>query len=106
MGRNATRANHARPRAAASQQSEAGNLYGADYGWANQAAPGRELILSPGPHHVELHFGVIELASPEKIHMQYRLDDVDQDWLDADANAGAIYPSFPAGTHKFHIRSG
>jgi signal transduction histidine kinase len=67
--------------------------------------PGRELILPPGPHHVELHFGVIELASPEKIHMQYRLDDVDQDWLDADANAGAIYPSFPAGTHKFHIRA-
>lgn len=67
--------------------------------------PGRELILPPGPHHVELHFGVIELASPEKIHMQYRLDDVDQDWLDADANTGAIYPSFPPGTHKFHIRA-
>jgi len=67
--------------------------------------PGHELILPPGPHHVELHFGVIELASPEKIHMQYRLDDVDQDWLDADANAGAIYPSFPPGTHKFHIRA-
>ncbi len=67
--------------------------------------PGRELILPPGPHHVELHFGVIELASPEKIHMQYRLDDVDQEWLDADANTGAIYPSFPAGTHKFHIRA-
>jgi signal transduction histidine kinase/ligand-binding sensor domain-containing protein len=66
---------------------------------------GRELILPPGPHHVELHFGVIELASPEKIHMQYRLDDVDQDWLDADANTGAIYPSFPPGTHKFHIRA-
>jgi signal transduction histidine kinase len=67
--------------------------------------PGRELILPPGPHHVELHFAVIELASPEKIHMQYRLDDVDQDWLDADANTGAIYPSFPPGTHKFHIRA-
>jgi signal transduction histidine kinase/ligand-binding sensor domain-containing protein len=68
-------------------------------------SPGRELILLPGPHHVELHFGVIELASPEKIHMQYRLDDVDQDWIDADENTGAIYPSFPAGTHKFHIRA-
>jgi signal transduction histidine kinase len=68
-------------------------------------SPGRELILPPGPHHVELHFGVIELASPEKIHMQYRLDDVDQDWLDAAANTGAIYPSFPAGIHKFHVRA-
>jgi signal transduction histidine kinase len=67
--------------------------------------PGHELILPPGPHHVELHFGVIELASPEKIHMQYRLDDVDQDWLDADANTGATYASLPAGTHKFHVRA-
>jgi ligand-binding sensor domain-containing protein len=31
--------------------------------------PGHELVLPPGPHHVELHFGVIELASPEKIRI-------------------------------------
>jgi signal transduction histidine kinase/ligand-binding sensor domain-containing protein len=67
--------------------------------------PGRELVLPPGPHHVELHFGVIELASPEKIHMQYRLDGVDQEWLDADATNSAIYTSFPNGTHQFHVRA-
>jgi signal transduction histidine kinase len=67
--------------------------------------PGRELLLPPGPHHVELHFGVIDLASPEKIHMQYRLDGVDQEWLDADATNGAIYTNFPIGTHQFHVRA-
>jgi signal transduction histidine kinase/ligand-binding sensor domain-containing protein len=67
--------------------------------------PGHELVLPPGPHHVELHFGVIELASPEKTHMQYRLDDVDQEWLDADATGGAIYTSFPVGKHQFHVRA-
>jgi hypothetical protein len=34
--------------------------------------PGHELVLPPGPQHVELHFGVIEQASPEKIRMEYR----------------------------------
>jgi len=58
----------------------------------------------PGPHHVELHFGAIELASPEKIHMQYRLDD-DQEWLDAGATSSAIYSSFSVGKHKFHVRA-
>jgi signal transduction histidine kinase len=67
--------------------------------------PGYELVLPPGPHHVELHFGVIELASPEKIRIQYRLDDVDQEWLDADVTGGAIYTSFPVGTHQFHVRA-
>ncbi len=67
--------------------------------------PGRELVLSPGPHHVDLHFGVIELASPEKIRMQYRLDGVDQDWLDANTPSNAIYSSVPLGTHELHIRA-
>ncbi len=67
--------------------------------------PGRELVISPGPHHIDVHFGVIELASPEKIHMQYRLDDVDQDWLDANVTSSAVYSSVPIGTHKFHLRA-
>ncbi len=66
--------------------------------------PGHELVLPPGPHHVELHFGAIELASPEKIHMQYRLDD-DQEWLDAGRTSSAIYSSFSVGRHKFHVRA-
>ena len=66
--------------------------------------PGHELVLPPGPHHVELHFGAIELASPEKIHMQYRLDD-DQEWLDAGTTSSAIYSSFSVGRHKFHVRA-
>jgi signal transduction histidine kinase/ligand-binding sensor domain-containing protein len=67
--------------------------------------PGHELVLPPGPQHVELHFGVIELASPEKIHMQYRLDGIDPEWLDTGATGSAIYSTFPAGSHKFHVRA-
>ncbi len=31
---------------------------------------GRELVLAPGIHHVELHFDSLELTSPEKIRFQ------------------------------------
>ena len=66
---------------------------------------GRELVLPPGTHHVELQFDSIELASPEKIHFQYRLDGVDTEWLDAGSSFSAIYTNFARGTHQFHLRA-
>jgi hypothetical protein len=68
-------------------------------------APGRELILAAGTNHVELHFDTIELASPEAIRLQYRLDGVDREWLDADSSATAVYSGIPPGTHQFHVRA-
>jgi ligand-binding sensor domain-containing protein/signal transduction histidine kinase len=66
---------------------------------------GRELVLPPGTHHVELHFDSIELSSPEKIRFQYRMDDVDPVWLEADNSLTAIYTNIPIGTHAFKIRA-
>jgi signal transduction histidine kinase len=65
----------------------------------------RELVVPPGSHHIELHFDAIELTSPERVRFQYRLDDVDREWLDADAAVTAIYTELPAGTHEFHVRA-
>jgi signal transduction histidine kinase len=67
--------------------------------------PGRELALPAGTNHVELHFDTIELASPEAIRAQYRLDGVDREWLDADASVTATYSGIPVGTHGFHVRA-
>ena len=66
---------------------------------------GRELVVAPGARHIELHFGAIELASPERVRFQYRLDGVDRDWLDADAGQKAIYTLLPIGSHAFHVRA-
>ena len=67
--------------------------------------PGHELVLPTGTHHVELNFDAIEISSPEKIRLQYRLDDVDSEWLDAAAPGHAIYSNIPHGTHAFHVRA-
>ncbi|MGA2601834.1 MAG: two-component regulator propeller domain-containing protein, partial [Bryobacteraceae bacterium] len=71
----------------------------------NAQPPGRELVLPAGTNHVELHFDTIELASPEAIRAQYRLDGVDPEWLDADASVTATYSGIPVGTHRFHVRA-
>lgn len=70
----------------------------------NTERAGREVVLPPGTNHVEIHFSAVEISAPEKIRLQYRLDGVDSEWLDA-ANATAIYSYVPVGTHALHIRA-
>src|SRR5579863_8268589 len=70
----------------------------------NTQFPGHALVLPSGTHHVELHFDAIEISSPEKSRLQYRLDDVDSEWLDAPHPARATYSNIPPGAHAFHIR--
>lgn len=63
------------------------------------------IIVPPGKHHVELKFDAIEIESPEKIRLQYRMDGVDSDWLNADSTRTAVYTSMPLGSHVFHVRA-
>jgi signal transduction histidine kinase len=71
----------------------------------NTQFPGHALVLPAGTHHVELQFDTIEISSPEKIRLQYRLDGVDSEWLDAAYPARATYSNIPPGAHAFHIRA-
>jgi len=66
---------------------------------------GRELILPPGLHHTELQLGSIELSSPERVHMQYRLDGIDSEWLNAKPDGAVVYTTIPHGSYLFHVRA-
>jgi signal transduction histidine kinase/ligand-binding sensor domain-containing protein len=71
----------------------------------HQEFPGEELNLPPGTHHVEIPLKAIDLASPEKVRLQYRLQGVDPAWVDADASRTAVYTNIPPGTHVLHVRA-
>jgi signal transduction histidine kinase/ligand-binding sensor domain-containing protein len=66
---------------------------------------GRQLLLVPGTHHIELHIEAVNVAAPQKIRLQYRMDGIDANWLDADTSRTAIYSTIPPGTHDFHVRA-
>jgi len=66
---------------------------------------GHELVLPPGTHDVELRFDSISLAWPEKIRFQYRMDDVDPDWMEADNSLTAVYSNIPIGKYAFNVRA-
>ena len=67
--------------------------------------PRRDVVLRPGSSHIELRFTAVELAAPENIRLQYRLDGVDPGWLDAGSDRTAIYTDIPVGVHSFRIRA-
>lgn len=64
-----------------------------------------EIVLPAGRHHIEFHLAAVNLSSPEKIRMQYRLSDIDSHWLDADLSRIAVYTNIPVGTHTLTIRA-
>jgi signal transduction histidine kinase/ligand-binding sensor domain-containing protein len=66
---------------------------------------GRELILPPGLHHTELQLGSIELSSPERVYMQYRLEGIDSEWLDVKPDGTAAYTTIPHGSYLFRVRA-
>ena len=67
--------------------------------------PGDGLVLPPGTSHVELYFDPVELFAPHRIRLQYKLDGVDEDWLDAPPSHVATYSGMRPGPHIFHVRS-
>ena len=66
---------------------------------------GEEVVLPSGNHRVEFHMAAVDLASPEKIRLQYRMDGVDGDWNDGDASRTAVYTNIPAGVHTLLVRA-
>jgi signal transduction histidine kinase/ligand-binding sensor domain-containing protein len=71
----------------------------------NAQTPSYELTLPAGTHHLELNFNAIDVTSPEKIRLQYRMDGIDSEWLDASPPGHAIYSTLPPGRHAFHMRA-
>jgi signal transduction histidine kinase len=67
--------------------------------------PEQHIVLPPGTGRVEIDFAAVEVSAPEKIRMQYRLDGVDSEWLDAGPVPRATYSTLPPGPHALRIRA-
>jgi signal transduction histidine kinase len=54
---------------------------------------------------VELQLAAVDLANPQRIRLQYRVEGVDSGWLDANSSRVAVYTSIPVGNHRMLIRA-
>lgn len=68
--------------------------------------PADPLIIPPGNGDLEIHFTAPSFLSPEKLRFRYRLDGVDQEWVEAGNNRSARYLDLGPGDYAFRVTAG
>src|SRR5262249_23611650 len=61
------------------------------------------LRIPPGRNRFEFRFTGLSLVSPEKVRFKYRLDGLENDWVDGGTKRTADYSFIPPGEYTFHV---
>jgi signal transduction histidine kinase/ligand-binding sensor domain-containing protein len=61
------------------------------------------LRLGPGVNQIEFEFTALSLSSPENVTFRYKLQGVDNDWLEARSTRTASYPRLSPGNYRFRV---
>jgi len=59
--------------------------------------------IPPGARSLELRYTALTLSSPDTLRFRYRLDGIDDDWVDADARRVAYYNNLKPGAYTFRV---
>ena len=68
----------------------------------SHSQPG-SIRISPGARSIELRYTALTLSSPETVRFRYRLEGIDNDWVDADARRVAFYNNLKPGAYTFRV---
>jgi ligand-binding sensor domain-containing protein/signal transduction histidine kinase len=61
------------------------------------------LHIAPGKHRVEFRYTGLNFDAPESIRFRYRLEGLDNDWVDAGTRRTAFYSYLPPGNYRFRV---
>jgi signal transduction histidine kinase/ligand-binding sensor domain-containing protein len=64
---------------------------------------GLGLRLEPGQVNLEINYTGLSFISPELVKFKYKLDGLDQDWVDAGTRRTAYFAHLPPGTYSFRV---
>jgi len=59
--------------------------------------------LPPGHQRLEFHYSGLSFIAPNKVRFRYRLERLDQEWIDAGDRRTAFYSQLPAGSYRFRV---
>jgi len=62
-----------------------------------------EVEIAPGKSRVELRYTGLSLTAPEKVRFRYRLEGLEQTWVDAGARRWAQFNHLRPGTYRFQV---
>lgn len=77
-------------------------LLGGELSPTNVANLNQPLEIQPQHHELKIDFGVLSFASPENLHLKYRLEGYDQKWTETQQRS-ASYSRMPAGDYRFRV---
>lgn len=61
------------------------------------------LEIPPGKHQVDFHYTALSFAAPDKVRFRYRLEGLDEGWVEADGKRSAHYGPLQPGDYCFHV---
>ena len=61
------------------------------------------LRITPGRHQIELRYTGLSFDAPELLRFRYRLDGLDNDWVEANSRRTALYSFIPPGEYRFRV---
>ncbi len=62
-----------------------------------------KIFIEPGPHKYEFYYAVLSYKNPNGNKYRYKLEGIDNSWIDADNRTVAYYTSLPHGTYTFRV---
>ncbi len=63
------------------------------------------LVIPPGGGKLEIDYTSCELHSPDRVTFQYRLDNVDHEWISAPHRRSAVYANLSPGRYLFRVQA-
>lgn len=62
-----------------------------------------QIRVPPGRGELEFAFTALNFRAPERCHLKYKLEGIDQDWIDAGARRTAHYNNIYPGGYRFRV---
>src|SRR5579859_949086 len=62
-----------------------------------------DLVLQPNYRKIEFKFTALSFSAPENVHFRYRLEGLEDDWIEAGAQRSASYARLTPGNYRFHV---
>jgi signal transduction histidine kinase len=66
-------------------------------------SPMKSLSLAPGKHVLEFRYTGLSFDTPDRVRFRYRLDALDQNWVEAGTRRVAFYNFVPPGSYRFQV---
>ena len=63
----------------------------------------QQTVLKAGNRRLELHYAGLSYYAPEKVQYKYKLENFDQNWVNAGTRRAAFYTNIPPGEYEFKV---